>query len=140
MTNVGEKPVYGQGGASYQAAGAEAGVRKLVDAFYDLMERDARFNTIDTMHPPDRATSRDKLATFLCGWLGGPRLYREKYGAIGIPRVHGHLPITEEERDQWLTCMEEAVAAQDFAGDFKLYLMEQLYVPAEAVRRRCSEA
>jgi hypothetical protein len=26
---------------------------------------------------------------------------------------------------------------QPFAADFKEYLMEQLFVPAEAVRRRC---
>ena len=128
---------YGVGDASYRAAGGEAGIRRLVDAFYDLMESDARFATNDTMHPENRAMSRDKLATFLCGWLGGPRLYREKYGAIGIPRVHGQLPITADERDQWLTCMEEAVAQQDVADDFKRYLMEQLFVPAEAVRRRC---
>ena len=75
---------------------------------------------------------------FLCGWLGGPKRYQEKYGAIGIPRVHAHLPIGTAERDQWLTCMSESVAEQPFADDFKRYLMEQLYVPAEAVRRRCS--
>ncbi|MEO1204168.1 MAG: globin, partial [Pseudomonadota bacterium] len=78
------------------------------------------------------------LARFLCGWLGGPKLYHEKYGAIGIPRVHAHLAIETDERDQWLTCMAESVAEQPFALDFKTYLMEQLYVPAEAVRRRCA--
>ncbi|MDH3718930.1 MAG: globin [Planctomycetota bacterium] len=82
--------------------------------------------------------SRDKLHLFLCGWLGGPKLYNEKYGAIGIPRVHAHLAIATDERDQWLTCMGESVAEQPFAADFKTYLMEQLYVPAEAVRRRCA--
>jgi hypothetical protein len=33
--------------------------------------------------------------------------------------------------------MTESVAEQPFAPDFKKYLMEQLFVPAEAVRRRC---
>jgi hypothetical protein len=33
--------------------------------------------------------------------------------------------------------MSETVAEQPFSPDFKKYLMEQLYVPAEAVRRRC---
>ena len=79
--------------------------------------------------------SRDKLARFLCGWLGGPKLYNEKYGSIGIPQVHAHLAIATTERDQWLTCMSESVAEQAFEPDFKKYLMEQLYVPAEAVRR-----
>lgn len=133
-----DKP-YGTGDASFQAAGGEAGIRKLVDDFFDLMGSDARFATIYEMHPEDKAVSRDKLARFLCGWLGGPKLYHEKYGAIGIPRVHAHLAIATPERDQWLTCMQESVEQQPFAEDFKRYLMEQLFVPAEAVRRRCEK-
>ena len=129
---------YGTGDASFQAAGGEAGLRQLVDEFFNRMGSDERFATIYAMHPDDKDVSRDKLARFLCGWLGGPKLYSEKYGAIGIPRVHAHLAIATPERDQWLTCMTESVALQPFAADFKTYLMEQLYVPAEAVRRRCA--
>jgi hemoglobin len=138
--NSDEKRLYGQGDASFQAAGGQAGVRQLVNMFFDRMGTDERFATIYAMHPPDKEVSRDKLFRFLCGWLGGPKLYNEKYGAIGIPRVHAHLKIAMPERDQWLTCMTETVAEQSFAADFKTYLMEQLYVPAEAVRRRCATA
>lgn len=135
MSRVGNRP-YGQDDASFIAAGGEAGIRALVDAFFDRMGSDARFATIYTMHPDDIETSRDKLARFLCGWLGGPKLFQEKYGSISIPRAHQHLPVTAAERDQWLTCMQESVDEQPFAADFKRYLMEQLYVPAEGVRRR----
>ena len=134
-----ENRPYGTGDASFQAAGGESGIRRLVDDFFDRMGSDARFTTIHDMHPADKEISRDKLARFLCGWLGGPKLYREKYGSIGIPRVHAHLAIATPERDQWLTCMSESVALQPFADDFKKYLMEQLFVPAEAVRRRCED-
>lgn len=129
---------YGDGDTSFRAAGGEAGIRALVGRFFDRMETDDRFKTIRDLHPEDKVVSRDKLATFLCGWLGGPKLYSEKYGSIGIPRVHAHLPISLAERDQWLTCMGESVAEQPFRDDFKTYLMEQLFVPAEAVRRRCA--
>jgi hemoglobin len=129
---------YGTGDASFQAAGGEDGLRQLVDTFFDRMGNDERFTTIYALHPEDKTVSRDKLARFLCGWLGGPKLYNEKYGAIGIPKVHAHLAIATAERDQWLTCMTESVAEQPFAPRFKKYLMEQLFVPAEAVRRRCS--
>lgn len=129
--------MYGNGDTSYKAAGQEAGLRQLVNDFYDRMAADTRFHTIHAMHPDTRDVSRDKLARFLCGWLGGPRLYNEKYGAIGIPRVHAHLKIDTPERDQWLTCMAESIALQPFAEDFKQYLVEQLTVPAEAIRRRC---
>ncbi len=128
---------YGDGDTSFLAAGGVTGIRKLVDTFFDRMESDARFATIWSMHPDDNEESRDKLARFLCGWLGGPKLYNEKYGAIGIPRVHAHLAIATDERDQWLTCMSESVAEQAFSEAFKTYLMEALFVPAEAVRRRC---
>ncbi|NNF16766.1 MAG: group II truncated hemoglobin [Gammaproteobacteria bacterium] len=129
---------YGKGDASFQAAGGVAGLRQLVDSFFDRMSSDARFAVIYAMHPPDRESSRDKLARFLCGWLGGPKLYSEKYGSIGIPRAHAHLAITDSEKNQWLTCMSEAVAEQPFTPEFKRYLMEQLAVPAEAVRKRCA--
>jgi hemoglobin len=128
---------YGTDDASFQAAGSVDGLRRLIDNFFDRMASDERFATIHAMHPEDNEMSRDKLHRFLCGWLGGPKLYRERYGSIGIPRVHAHLAIATAERDQWLTCMKESVEEQPFAEDFKKYLMEQLYVPAEAVRRRC---
>jgi hemoglobin len=131
---------YGTGDASFHAAGGRDGIFKLVNNFFDRMGSDQRFETIWHMHPDDKDVSRDKLARFLCGWLGGPRLYNEKYGAIGIPRVHAHLDIATPERDQWLTCMTESVEEQAFAEDFKKYLMEQLFVPAEAVRRRIAMA
>lgn len=138
MSNT-ENPRYGEGDASFQAAGRESGIRKLVDEFFDRMSTDDRFATIHAMHPDDPEISRDKLARFLCGWLGGPKLYRAKYGGISIPRAHEHLAIATPERDQWLTCMAETVAEQDFDPRFKKYLMEQLFVPAEGVRRRVRE-
>ena len=130
---------FGTGDASFHAAGGEAGIRNLVDTFFDRMSSDDRFATIYALHPDDIEGSRDKLARFLCGWLGGPKLYNEKYGAIGIPRVHAHLAIATDERDQWLTCMTESVDEQSFDTDFKKSLMQQLFVPAEAVRRRCED-
>jgi hemoglobin len=130
------EPQYGVLDASFQAAGREPGIRRLVDEFFDRMGSDDRFRTIWDMHPDDKDMSRDKLARFLCGWLGGPKLFREKYGSISIPRAHEHLEIATPERDQWLTCMAETVAEQPYDETFKTYLMEQLFVPAEGVRRR----
>jgi hemoglobin len=132
-----EEPQFGVGNASFSAAGGEAGIRRLVDVFYDLMGTDKRFYRIYRMHPKDRELSREKLARFLCGWLGGPKRYQEKFGSISLPRAHQHLPIKKTERDMWLTCMKEAIDAQPFAEEFKIYLFEQLSVPAEAVRRKC---
>jgi hemoglobin len=129
-------PRYGDGDASYRAAGGEAGIRRLVDAFYHCMERRPEAAGIRKMHPADLTVSRDKLTCFLCGWLGGPRLYTEKYGPIRIPQVHSHLEIGPSERDAWLLCMREALEGQPYAASFKQYLIDQLYVPAERSRNR----
>jgi hemoglobin len=131
---------YGDGDASFQAAGGEAGIRALVDSFYDFMDSLPEARRIRGMHPADLGESRDKLARFLCGWLGGPRRYREKYGPISIPGVHAHLPIGEADRDAWLECMRRAAAEQPHADAFRAYLLAQLAIPAERVRLRCSES
>ncbi len=131
-----EKPDYGDGEASFQAAGGVTGIRQLVDDFYDLMERLPEAQEIRTMHPADLTQSRDKLARFLCGWLGGPRLYREKYGPIRIPSAHAHLNIGTKQRDVWLACMQKALEQQPYAAGFKAYLIAQLAIPAERCRTR----
>ena len=128
---------YGDGDTTYRALGGEQGIRRLVDQFYDIMSTEAAYKKIFSWHP-DQASSRDKLARFLCGWSGGPRLYQEKYGSISIPRVHQHLPITETERDQWIACMTEALDAMEYPEALRQYLIEQLSIPAELVRRVCS--
>lgn len=46
-----DKPQYGVGDASYQAAGGKSGIRKLVDDFYDVMERLPEAEKIRGMHP-----------------------------------------------------------------------------------------
>ena len=125
---------YGVEDASFQAAGGRSGILKLVDRFYDVMDQLPEAQTIRAMHPDDLTIARDKLTLFLCGWLGGEKLYSKKYGPIMIPRAHTHLDIADAERDAWLACMKIAVDEQDYAVDFKAYLIEQLFVPAERCR------
>ena len=131
-----QQPQYGEGDASFQAAGAREGLQKLVNDFYDLMEQLPEVKEIRDMHPADLSQSRDKLSRFLCGWLGGPKLYQEKYGSINIPSAHAHLNIGSRQRDAWLSCMQKALETQPYAMSFKKYLIEQLYVPAERSRTR----
>lgn len=127
--------MYGENDASYQAAGALAGITALVDAFYAQMDTLSEAAKIRAMHPKDLSESRRKLSYFLSGWLGGPKLYSEHYGSIRIPMFHKPFPIGDPERDAWLHCMELAIAAQPYADDFKTYLLTQLRVPAERIRQ-----
>ena len=94
----------------YDWIGQEPAVRAVVDRFYDLMDLEPGFAALRALHPAELAGSRDKLHWFLCGWLGGPALYEQRFGH---PRLRArHLPyaIGIAERDQWLACMRQAMA------------------------------
>ena len=125
---------YGDGDATFRACSGVDGIRRLVEAFYAEMDSLPEAKRIRKLHPPDLALSIDKLARFLSGWTGGPKLYSEKYGSINIPIFHQNLPVGEAERDAWLLCMERALEAETFPSDLKQYLLEQLFVPADRIR------
>lgn len=127
---------YGEADASFQAAGGEKGIRLLVEEFYRQMGSLPEAKKIFDMHSDDLEMTIDKLTRFLCGWLGGPKLFNEKYGQIRIPVAHKHLAIGTTERDAWLLCMEKALETQPYNDDFKAYLLEQLFVPAERSRNQ----
>ncbi len=126
---------YGQGDATHLALGGVEGIRRLVELFYEEMDTVPEARVVRALHPPDLALSIDKLARFLSGWTGGPKLYSEKYGPIRIPVFHQRLPVGEAERDAWLLCMERALDRGEHSEDLKRYLLEQLYVPAERIRQ-----
>ena len=125
---------YGIADSTYLAAGGKQGIENLVLDFYQIMGSNPRYKPIFDMHPQNIELSLDKLALFLCGWMGGPRLFTEKYGQIAIPAAHQHLSIGEVERDLWLSCMSEALSKQDYPEALTLYLMQQFFIPAERVR------
>jgi hemoglobin len=126
--------------ASFRAAGGEAGVRHLVRRFYELMDTLPEAAAIRAMHPPDLESAIDRLACFLYGWLGGPPLYREKYGSIDIPKAHAHLQVGADDRDAWLRCMALAVEEQPYSEAFRSYLLAQLRIPAERIRLQSEAA
>jgi hemoglobin len=140
-----ERRPYGEGDATHQALGGVEGIRRLVEAFYEEMDRLPEARRIRAMHPPDLSLSIDKLARFLSGWTGGPKLYSERYGPIRIPIAHRHLAVDESERDAWLACMKRALERRGCPEDLRRYMIEQLFVPAERIRvvsadRRALEA
>ena len=93
----------------YESLGGEAGVRKLVDRFYDLMDSRSEAETIRDMHPQSLEGSRQKLFEFLCGFLGGPPLYMERHGHPRLRMRHAAFDIDAAARDKWLACMHQAM-------------------------------
>jgi hemoglobin len=125
---------YGVGDASYRAAGGAAGIDRLVHRFYAHMDTLPEARVIRAMHAPDLTEVREKLAVFLVAWLGGPNVYRARFGPISIPGFHAPYKIDEAERDAWLLCMARAVDEQPWDDAFKSYFMKAIAVPAERVR------
>ena len=125
---------YDNGMNAYQAAGELAGITSLVDAFYANMDTFPEAHVIRTMHPEDLTESRKKLTYFLCGVLGGPRLFIEHYGGINLPDFHRQFPIGPDERNAWMHCIQHAIAVQPYEASFKEYLLARLWIPAERIR------
>ena len=122
------------GKTTYELIGGEAGVARLTERFYQLMESVPQFRELRKLHPEDLAGSRDKLFMFLSGWSGGPQLYLE---ARGHPRLRmRHMPfvIGPAERDQWVWCMHKALDELDTQPQVRDYLKAHFVDAAEFLR------
>jgi hemoglobin len=96
--------------------GGEAGVRALVERFYDAME--ALEPDLAALHQLDAAgkvsrPSRDRFALFLIGWLGGPDDYVAQHGHPRLRMRHARVPVGIATGAAWLRSMR---AALDGAG------------------------
>lgn len=116
--------------------GGEPGVRALVDSFYDHMDLDEPYAGIRKLHPESLDGSRDKLYWFLCGWLGGPNHYQERFGHPRLRARHMPFPIGEAERDAWLACMRDALADCQIDERLGAWFMGQMFGTADWMRNR----
>ena len=96
----------------YDMLGGEAGVLRLVNRFYDLMDELPEAWELRKIHPQDSQNARDRLFKFLSGWLGGPGLYEAEYGHPRLRMRHAPFPVNTQMRDQWLLCMDMALDEQ----------------------------
>lgn len=121
---------------AFDALGGESAVRALVDRFYDLMDLEADYAGIRALHPRELDTSRDKLFWFLCGWLGGPSHYIERFGHPRLRARHLPFSIGISERDQWLACMAQAMRELDIDPALSDRLAEAFHGTADWMRNR----
>ncbi|HPG26413.1 MAG TPA: group II truncated hemoglobin [Myxococcota bacterium] len=102
----------------YLDLGEERGVRALVDRFYDAMETQPFATGLRAMHAADLEPMRDRLTAFLCGWLGGPPRYEERFGHVCMRGAHAPYAIDPALADAWVDCMR--LALQDARLDAAL--------------------
>jgi hemoglobin len=120
----------------YERLGGETAVRALVDRFYDLMDLEPAFAGLRALHPMQLDGSRDKLHWFLCGWLGGPDHYVQRFGHPRLRARHLPYPIGIAERDQWLACMKQAMQEQALDEGLARGLAESFFGTADWMRNR----
>ncbi|MCZ6836111.1 MAG: group II truncated hemoglobin [Planctomycetota bacterium] len=117
-----DAPSFGPDHTPYDTLGGDEAVRRLVDTFYDTLDRDERFASIRALHQRDLTDARQKLYEFLSGWLGGPQLYIEKYGHPRLKGRHMPFPIGDSQRDEWLGAMNLAMDAHHVEGEIRTFL------------------
>jgi len=120
----------------YELIGGETSLRALVDRFYDVMDSAPEALQIRALHPKSLKQSREKLFMFLSGWSGGPSLYIEKYGHPQLRMRHMPFPIGKAERDQWLWCMDKALAESAFDAQLIEYLKGRFTEIANSMQNR----
>ena len=121
---------------AFERLGGEAHVRALVDRFYDLMDLEPGYAELRAVHGPTLDNARDKLFWFLCGWLGGPQHYVERFGHPRLRARHLPFAIGISERDQWLACMRQAMEEQGVESALADRLAEAFFNTADWMRNK----
>ena len=111
-------------------------MRALVDRFYDLMDFEPGYAQLRRVHGSSLESAREKLYLFLSGWLGGPPLYMERHGHPMLRARHLPFAIGEEERDQWMACMHQAMGEVGLDVSLADRLGESFFKTADWMRNR----
>jgi hemoglobin len=121
---------------AFELLGGEQAVRTLVDRFYDLMDLEPAYAQLRSLHPTTLEGSRDKLHWFLCGWLGGPNHYIDRFGHPRLRARHLPFSIGIAERDQWMACMRQAMEELSIEPSLAARLAEAFFGTADWMRNR----
>ncbi len=92
----------------YDLVGGQEFFARLVDAFYQSVERD---ELLRPMYPADLAESKRHFVMFLVQYWGGPTNYMEERGHPRLRMRHAPFRITKSARDAWLNAMTKALAS-----------------------------
>ena len=133
-----EKPKFD---SLFQWIGGEDKVKALVDRFYDLMDLEPAFVRLRAVHGNTLENARQRLFWFLCGWLGGPQHYTDRFGnpmlrARHLPQSIGGHSIGIMERDQWLACMDQAMGETNVDEALRTRLRDSFFKTADWMRNK----
>jgi hemoglobin len=126
-----EKPKFD---TPYQWIGGEEKVKALVERFYDLMDLEPAYADLRAVHGNDLSKARQHLFWFLCGWLGGPQHYTDRFGHPRLRMRHMPFTIGLKERDQWLACMDQAMGETGVDATLQQRLKDSFFQTADWMR------
>ena len=117
--------------------GGAAAVGQLTRRLYQIMEEDPAAERIRAMHGEDLQAVAIHVASFLTGWLGGPRDYFEDPARPCIRSAHRPFDIGPEDRDAWMACMRRALDEQEgLDPQLKQAFDKAIYQLADGLRQR----
>lgn len=125
---------WGNSATPFEELGGLDEVRRLVDTFYDIIELESP--ELRAMLPKTTSGSRQKLYEFLSGWTGGPQLYWEKRGHPRLRMRHLPFEIGTAQAEEWMRCMEAAMARCELPDQLTAFLTEQLRESALHLRNQ----
>lgn len=120
----------------FDQLGGEAGIRRLVDRFYDLMDSAPEAVHVRALHAASLKRAREKLYLYFTGWTGGPPLYEAQFGHPRLRARHLPFAIGTRERDEWLWCMEQSIDEQPIPGELRERLRKKLRELADRMRNQ----
>jgi hemoglobin len=126
-----DKPSYD---TPFEWIGGEEKVKALVERFYDLMDLEPQYAALRAAHGTELARARENLFWFLCGWLGGPQYYTDRFGHPRLRMRHMPFSIGVVERDQWLACMDQAMGEVDVPAELRARLRQSFFQTADFMR------
>lgn len=117
----------------YQLMGGEPGVRRLANAFYELMASEPAFWPLRAIHPTDLSPMRDRLTAWLIVWMGGPGPAPSEEAPC-LMAAHAETSITAAQARLWMACMRQAFARARVASEVVEMIEPPLALVCEGLR------
>ena len=128
---------FAAGDMPFHRIGGEARVRELAARFYDHVDAEepalARLHEVDEHGKVSRG-SRERFASFLVEWLGGPSAYSPVHGHPRLRMRHARVPVDLTMHDAWLRCMARAMDDLAIDGDLRRFLDARFAEVADFLR------
>ncbi|MBP8204442.1 MAG: group II truncated hemoglobin [Giesbergeria sp.] len=121
---------------AFELIGGEPQLQALTERFYALMDLEPAYAELRATHGSTLDEAQQKLFWFLCGWLGGPDYFVERFGHPRLRARHMPFSIGIKERDQWVACMDQAMLETGIPGPLRERLHESFLNTADWMRNR----